>query len=1667
MSTLRKGIVLATITVDYATYLTGAPYNSADTVIIADTSTVLNALTTSQIDALSTNNVDQLSSTSGSLSWSAAQVSHLCAGTTIIAAATVSALIDTGTNIAALSSTVFGQLHTHGIDSIDASDDALTLSLAQYNALGTTTLTQADTVTLSDTQTNIQNLSGATFNTAITKGIDVFHSTSGSLTVSTSQLGQMIHNVSGTFVDRAHFQASDTVTWASTGSDIASGGNIGSVMISAMQAGVDFVHATDGVLTLVAEQFLDITLYGGAKLVTTDNDSISDSNDNLQNLWSATGLNSLLSGSGVDTISSYDDYITITAAGVAGVDGSGTVLSADTVTVSDTGAKIAALNFADLAGLGINGIDATDNIVYLSQAQFAALGSITVDASDTLYLYDTAANLSALTTDAISGLSARFTTIKVSDGQTLNLTIAQLAALSARSMALTPGDTVALHDTQANIQALSDTAISAYITQGVDIFSASDASTLTLSLAQVSAVLSTTATFGDPVTLTGTGTNLAAMSTTTIGALYSHGVTAIDASDNTLSFSVAQFNALNGVTFTAADSVTISDTATNLGTLTFSALAGANVDQLTATTAISISTQNLTDLGANVKFTAASVVTLADTSTNIQGVASFGTFLTHGVDSIDATDNVLTISIAQLTALGAVTLTQSDTVTLQDTETNIHNLSGAAFNTDITKGIDVFHSTSGTLTVSTSQLGQMIHNVSGTFVDRAHFQASDTVTWASTGSDIASAGNIGSVMISAMQAGVDFVHATDGVLTLVAEQFLDITLYGGAKLVTTDNDSISDSNDNLQNLWSATGLNSLLSGSGVDTISSDDGSITITAVGAAGVEGSGAVLSADDTNTLSDTGAHIAAMTADQLAGLTAINVTGIDASDNLIDMTLAQYNALSGITIDASDAVYLKDTAANLAAMTVTDIGNTPARFSGIAVSDGQTLNLTLEQLGALATKGLALTQSDTVALHDTQANIQALSNTDLAGYVAQGVDIVSASDASTFSLTAAQVSAVYDNGAVFGSGTSVTVTGTLNLTVAEWQHAVAAGNVFSGDVHLVDTAAHIQAVSATDLQTLSATGISMIDSTSDALSLSADQATAILHQTSAGSVSFAYSDSVTVYDTGAHMTALSTPDMTALIATGADSTAFDASDNSYGPTSAWSTVSYTLASHVQNLTLTGGGNIDGTGNALNNLITGNSGNNHIDGGLGADTMAGGLGDDTYYVDNPGDVITENANEGTDTVISSITYVLGLTSNLENLTLSGSSAINGAGNTMNNVITGNDGNNNLVGNFGDDVLDGKGGVNFLYGDWGNDTYIVNSVNDHVSELYNGADAGGNDTVMSSITYGLGAYIENLVLTGSASIGGSGNELNNVLTGNSGDNQLVGNGGNDTLDGGAGTNFLYGGAGDDTYYVNSVNDHVLEVQCGIDQGGNDTVISSINYVLGAYIENLVLTGSANLNGSGNSLDNHITGNDGNNQLAGLGGNDVLDGGAGVNYLYGGAGNDTYYVHTTDDHVLEQTVAGVDDGGIDTVISDISYKLGAFIENLTLAGSASINATGNYLNNVITGNSGNNILEGRLGNDTFVFGGPSNNGLDHLTDFTSGSDKLEFHAADYGFAASHVLTSSEISFTGAAVGNHAQFVYDSASHALSWDADGSGSGTAVQLVVFDNGATPTTADFLFV
>jgi Ca2+-binding RTX toxin-like protein len=438
-------------------------------------------------------------------------------------------------------------------------------------------------------------------------------------------------------------------------------------------------------------------------------------------------------------------------------------------------------------------------------------------------------------------------------------------------------------------------------------------------------------------------------------------------------------------------------------------------------------------------------------------------------------------------------------------------------------------------------------------------------------------------------------------------------------------------------------------------------------------------------------------------------------------------------------------------------------------------------------------------------------------------------------------------------------------------------------------------------------------------------------------------------------------------------------------------SSITWTLAANLENLTLTGTANINATGNTLNNIFIGNSGTN---------IFSGAAGNDTYYIDDSKDSITENLNEGTDIVFAGINWTLA--SNIENLTLTGT-AIEAKGNELNNILIGNASNNTIYGYAGNDILNGAAGADTLIGGAGNDTYIVDTINDIVTEALN----EGTDTVESSITWTLGDNIESLKLTGTANIDGTGNALNNLLQGNNGNNKLIGGAGNDNLIGGAGNDTMEGGVGNDTYYVDAIGDIVTEAL----NEGIDTIFSTVNWTLGANIENLTVSGTGNLTATGNELNNNLNGNAGNNTLNGGLGNDILNGNGGSDTMIGGVGNDTYYVDAIGDVVTESL-----DEGMDLVFSSIDWTLGANIENLTLTGTANLNATGNELNNSLNGNTGNNILNGALGadiltggrgNDTLYLGIDSNvdtvvynsgDGSDTVYEFNRGAngDLLKFN-----------------------------------------------------------------------
>ena len=368
-------------------------------------------------------------------------------------------------------------------------------------------------------------------------------------------------------------------------------------------------------------------------------------------------------------------------------------------------------------------------------------------------------------------------------------------------------------------------------------------------------------------------------------------------------------------------------------------------------------------------------------------------------------------------------------------------------------------------------------------------------------------------------------------------------------------------------------------------------------------------------------------------------------------------------------------------------------------------------------------------------------------------------------------------------------------------------------------------------------------------------------------------------------------------------------------------------------------------TGGTGDDALLGLGGDDLLDGGIGADLMVGGLGNDTYRVDNVGDVITEEGS-GTDIIFASVSYT---TANLvENLTLVGADAINATGNALANI---------LIGNGASNILDGKLGADTMTGGDGNDTYVVDNALDKVTET--NSSFSQIDTVNASVNYKLGANLEDLLLTGALGLVGAGNHRDNHITGNTGAN---------TLNGGYGADTMTGGDGNDTFVVDNTGDKVIETNNSLTQ--IDLVASSVSYTLDANLENLRLLGSADINATGNALNNTLFANAGNNVLDGQGGNDTASYDS-VSLLTLVTGNLGTASVTSSVSTAGVTVDLNLTGFQDTQGSGFDKLVG--IENLT-GSNFNDELTGNAGDNILDGNDGADLLTGGKGNDTYVVDG---------------------------------------------------------------------------------------------
>jgi Ca2+-binding RTX toxin-like protein len=493
----------------------------------------------------------------------------------------------------------------------------------------------------------------------------------------------------------------------------------------------------------------------------------------------------------------------------------------------------------------------------------------------------------------------------------------------------------------------------------------------------------------------------------------------------------------------------------------------------------------------------------------------------------------------------------------------------------------------------------------------------------------------------------------------------------------------------------------------------------------------------------------------------------------------------------------------------------------------------------------------------------------------------------------------------------------------------------------------------------------------------------------------------------------------------------------NGQGTDKVESTITHTLAANVENLTLTGSGNINGTGNSLANTLVGNSGSNILQGGGGNDVLDGGAGADwADYIDKVASV-SVTLNGATNAVVTVGGVAEDTIRNIEYV----------RGGSGNDVLTGDSGNNILRGGGGNDVLDGGAGTV----DWAD--YVDKAV--AVSVTLNGA---ANAIVM------VGGVAEDTIRNIEYVQGGSGND---VLVGDGLVNELRGLGGNDILRGGGGNDVLDGGAGaaDLADYV----DKAVSVSVALN-GATNAVVT-----VGGVAEDTIRNVENLQGGSANDV---LVGDGQANELRGLGGFDILRGGGGNDVLDGGAGAVDWA-----DYVDKAVAVSVTLNGATNAVVTVGGVAEDTIRNIerVQGGSANDTLTGDGLVNelrglggddVLNGRAGNDVLVGGIGGDQFVFNTALNaaTNVDQITDFNVAADTIVLENAIFTtLVGTGTLTAAQFvaNASGTAQDAGDRIVYETDTGKLFYDSNGNAAGGATQFALLNAGLALTNSDFFVI
>jgi Ca2+-binding RTX toxin-like protein len=541
---------------------------------------------------------------------------------------------------------------------------------------------------------------------------------------------------------------------------------------------------------------------------------------------------------------------------------------------------------------------------------------------------------------------------------------------------------------------------------------------------------------------------------------------------------------------------------------------------------------------------------------------------------------------------------------------------------------------------------------------------------------------------------------------------------------------------------------------------------------------------------------------------------------------------------------------------------------------------------------------------------------------------------------------------------------------------------------------------------------------------------------------------------------------------------------------------------------------------------VLGGVGDDVLNGGAGSDSLTGGLGADNFVLAG-NDVVTDFNSTQSDLIdvsallsndlvtFSSVAGLLNLSLSLaavkasagssgtEITSGSGADSLTGglgadslAGGLGSDTLVGGAGNDLLRGGAGNDTLIGGAGDDTLMGGAGNDTYVVDSGFDVVNETVTGSS--GTDAVQALVaSYKLGNSLENLSFMGNGNFTGTGNTAANSITGGKG---------NDTLDGGANSDTLIGGLGNDTYLVGlttsgKLEDTVIETSAlsteidTIKLSGSSTNVSAVVINLSPNIENIDITSTTSslLNLTGNTLSNTLIGNIAVNNLLGGLGNDTLDGGSGAaaDIIDGGDGSDTVSfislttnlsttgvtlnlggLKDTSGYVIASGISGSDKiKGIENILGSTYADIftGDTTANMLNGGNGADALNGGAGNDTLLGGLGNDTMTGGMGNDVFVFNSSTASNIDTIMDFAVTTDKIHLSKSIFTNIGNSLTNQTFYAAPGAVKGHDAddRVIYNATTGALYYDADGNGSGAAVQIAIIGTQSHPKITHMDFV